>query len=288
MPDGRGFRAEESMTDYQNSLNYGTYAHPVTLRLGRHEWLDRWLAGEMPDSSVLEQHGFQAQQFYSVVVYRVTGAHLPAAQFATLLHAETTRRRLNGPVVTHEDAAILFYPVEDPQQTQRLKRQTEEIRERLTARLTGGEVCCGVGRPSKDMDGLRNSFREASDAASLCARLKTETKATYFGDFSLYSLLTSLRNPDELQRFCQTWLSELVSYDDQQHSDLLVTLRVYFDNNGNTARTAACLNIHRNTLAYRLNRIAEITRLDLDDADVRLNLQLALKARQVLSVDAIH
>ncbi len=85
-----------------------------------------------------------------------------------------------------------------------------------------------------------------------------------------------------------TWLAELISYDEQQHSELLDTLSTYFANNGNTALTAKELKIHRNTLAYRLNRIAEITCLDLDDADVRLNLHLALKAREVLKAAPVH
>jgi purine catabolism regulator len=46
--------------------------------------------------------------------------------------------------------------------------------------------------------------------------------------------------------------------------------------------TAKELNIHRNTLVYRLNRIAEITQLDMDDANVHLNLRLALKANHLL------
>lgn len=46
--------------------------------------------------------------------------------------------------------------------------------------------------------------------------------------------------------------------------------------------TAKELNIHRNTLVYRLNRISEITQLDMDDANVHLNLHLALKAHHLL------
>ncbi len=276
------------MTEFQNNVSYGAFQRPTTLRIGRNDWIERWLAGESPDYSLLEQHGFDPQQYYAVVVYRLSSAHIAASQFAAQLHTEALRRRLSGPVLTFRDQAILFYPIEDPQQTQRLKRLTEEMRVRLAARFPGSDVCCGVGRPAREMDDLRQSFREAYDAATLCARLKTDTRSTFFGDFSLYQLLTSLKNPDELRRFCMNWLSDLIDYDDQQHSDLLATLRVYFDNNGNTARTAAKLSIHRNTLAYRLNRIAEITRLDLDDADVRLNLQLALKARQVIGTEVAH
>ena len=45
------------------------------------------------------------------------------------------------------------------------------------------------------------------------------------------------------------------------------------------------LNIHRNTLVYRLSRITEIIQLDMDDSNVRLNLHLALKAYRMLNTD---
>lgn len=276
------------MAEYPNALNYSSYNRPASARSNRHDWVEDWLNGIMPDAAQLEQYGFQMNQFYGVVVYRVSGNLVPSNQFAMMLQAEAIKRRLNGPVLAFRDTAVLFHPVEDPQQTQRLKRLTEEIRERLAARFGGNDVCCGVGRPAREMPDLRQSFQEAHDAASLCVGLNTESRSTFFGDFSLYQLLLSLKDPAGLSRFCTNWLADLIAYDEQQHSDLLITLRVYFDNNGNTARTAAKLNIHRNTLAYRLNRIAEITRLDLDDADVRLNLQLALKARQVLSAEPVH
>ncbi|MBX3065418.1 MAG: helix-turn-helix domain-containing protein [Anaerolineae bacterium] len=148
----------------------------------------------------------------------------------------------------------------------------------------GTEVCCGVGRPTRGMDHLRMSFREAELALRTGAELQHQPRATFFGNSSLYGLLLSNTSRAELHHFCMTWLAELISYDNQQNSDLLDTLRTYFSNNGNTALTAKELRIHRNTLAYRLNRIAEITCLDLDDADVRLNLHLALKAREVLGL----
>jgi purine catabolism regulator len=188
-------------------------------------------------------------------------------------------------VLAYENSAVLFHPVEDPQQTTRLKRKTEEIREQLRARLHDAEIACGVGRPARGMENLRQSFSEGEDAVNMSSKLHRTGRATFFGNSSLYNLLLSLKNPAELQRFCMTWLADLIDYDLQQHSDLLETLQTYFANNGNTALTAKELKIHRNTLAYRLNRIAEITRLDLDDADVRLNLHLALKARELLTAN---
>ncbi|MCS6871638.1 MAG: helix-turn-helix domain-containing protein [Anaerolineae bacterium] len=280
------------MTDQQHAINaVGQPSRPVPLRNGRAEWLHRWLEGETPDAASLEQYGFQAQQYYAVVLYRPAICHDHAlaqatnsVQLATLLQAEANRRGINGPVFAYDDrTTALFHPVEDPQQTTRLKRKTEEIRKQLSIRLNNVDVHCGVGRPASGMDGLRQSFREAEQALRVSDELQIQARATFFGNSSLFMLLRSLKSPEELERFCMTWLTDLITYDARQHSDLLETLRAYFANNGNTALTAKELRIHRNTLAYRLNRIAQITRLDLEDADVRLNLHLALKAYEVLT-----
>ena len=265
-------------------LNYTAMRSRVTLRAGRSEWLQAWLDGETPEPAVLDQHGFQPHLYYAVVIYRQANESISGQQFAALVHSEAARRNISGPLMAYGNAAVLFHPVEDPQQTTRLKRKTEEIRDQIASRLPGIDVCCGVGRPARGMDPLRASFREAEGALRLCSELQTQQRANFFGNSSLFSLLLSTTNRADLHRFCMTWLAELISYDNQQNSDLLDTLKTYFSNNGNTALTAKELKIHRNTLAYRLNRIAEITCLDLDDADVRLNLHLALKAREVLGL----
>lgn len=270
------------MADQQ--LNFSALrTRSTTLRTHRTDWLQAWMDGEALDAAVLEQHGFQPALHYAVVIFRSPNETISGAQFAQQVHSEASRRGINGPVAPHESAAVLFHPVEDPQQTTRLKRKTEEIRVQLSARY-GAEICCGAGRPLRGMEALRQSFQEAERALTLCNELQANGRATFFGNTSLYGLLMTTTNRPELYRFCSTWLSDLITYDREQNSDLLETLKTYFSNNGNTALTAKELRIHRNTLAYRLNRIAEITSLDLDDADVRLNLHLALKAHEVLGL----
>jgi sugar diacid utilization regulator len=212
-----------------------------TLRTARSEWLAAWLAGEMPDTALLEQQGFQSGQYYAVVIYRPGEDALKAlngAQMAPLVHVEAARRGISGPVLAYENSAVLFHPVEDPQQTTRLKRKTEEIRQQLRARLHDAEIVCGVGRPARGMENLRQSFCEGEDAVNMSSKLHRTERATFFGNSSLYNLLLSLKNPSELQRFCMTWLADLIDYDLEQHSDLLETLQTYFANNGNTALTA--------------------------------------------------
>ena len=51
---------------------------------------------------------------------------------------------------------------------------------------------------------------------------------------------------------------------------------------GNHSETAHALSLHRNTLSYRLRRIAELTSLDLDDPAVRFRVQVALCVRRLI------
>ena len=43
--------------------------------------------------------------------------------------------------------------------------------------------------------------------------------------------------------------------------------------------------VHRNTMLDRLDRIGEITGFDLDDSDIRLRLQIALRIHTALYSD---
>ena len=74
----------------------------------------------------------------------------------------------------------------------------------------------------------------------------------------------------------------LTAYDARQQTSLVETLAAYFAHHGNLSRTAEALFLHRNTLLYRMERIAAIIGHDLDDPEVRLMLQVAFKVQQLL------
>jgi purine catabolism regulator len=63
---------------------------------------------------------------------------------------------------------------------------------------------------------------------------------------------------------------------------LLETIEAYLGQSGHLTNTAKALGIHIATLRYRLERIADVSGLNLSDPEVRLSLQLALRARRLL------
>ena len=65
-----------------------------------------------------------------------------------------------------------------------------------------------------------------------------------------------------------------------------VGLPVFLDNDGNVAGTAQKLFTHRHTIRYRLERVRELSGLDVGSTDGREKLSLGLKAMRVLGVAA--
>ena len=73
-------------------------------------------------------------------------------------------------------------------------------------------------------------------------------------------------------------LALLERHDEEQHTDYLRTLAAFLDYPGAPTRAARSIHLHPNTLRYRMNRLVDLTGLDLENATVRLALQLQLAA----------
>ncbi len=91
-------------------------------------------------------------------------------------------------------------------------------------------------------------------------------------------------DPRELQRFHDETVAPLAAYDEQYETELVKTLETFLDADGNVAGTAERLFTHRHTVRYRLDRVRELSGLDVGSTDGRERLSLGLKAMRVLGI----
>jgi purine catabolism regulator len=133
---------------------------------------------------------------------------------------------------------------------------------------------CGIGTVALALEDWRSSLRQAGQALEMARRLGSRNPL-YYSDLSVYRLLFQLEHSPELIAFQEETLGPLLAY--EGGGELIHTLETYFEHNGNLSQTAEALFIHRNTLIYRMERIATITDLDLDKPENRLAIQLALR-----------
>ncbi|MGB7341727.1 MAG: helix-turn-helix domain-containing protein [Phototrophicaceae bacterium] len=294
---------EEMIDDFDRLvLSYGadvcsielakTRAIESAVEQARGDWVQMWLSGTPADDDLLatraQQAGFSPQTNYFVVVYRAMtdgGQTLPLESLISLVRDDMARRQIEGAVGQYVDVIVALYPIDKVENIPRVRTAIEELRQQLAMRTPSGLVAAGISRPAIGLRVLRDSYREAKDAVGIANELGDFEKTTFYGDLKLYQLLLALkeRNLDKMSSFYQETLGPLVEHDERKQSDLIRTLTGFFDANGNLAQAAKDLDVHRNTLVYRLDRISELTELDLNDADNRLILHLALKIQRVLA-----
>lgn len=166
-------------------------------------------------------------------------------------------------------------------------RAAEAVSRELQAALGGFTFALGRSRIASDPADLPRAASEALLAANVAEGGDGEQPLA-FDQTGAYRLLLSTmsENPGELHRFYAETVEPLVAYDDQYETDLLQTLETFLELDGNVARTAQRLFTHRHTIYYRLERVRELTGLDVSSTDGREKLSLGLKAMRVLGLSS--
>ena len=147
-----------------------------------------------------------------------------------------------------------------------------------------GPITSGAGETHPRLADAPAAIEEAEQAAQLVRSLYGPGQQVCLSDLGLYRLLYHLRGTPELRAFYNQTLGALAAYDRRTGGDLLATLEAYFASRANLSETARRLNLHRNSLLYRVQRIEETGQVDLQDPEALLALQVALKARHLLDL----
>jgi PucR family transcriptional regulator, purine catabolism regulatory protein len=163
----------------------------------------------------------------------------------------------------------------------------DRVQSRLQQGKTGnGDLpifTAGIGRIAKNVQQIPQSYREAQQALDIGRRLFGEGNIHSFARLGIYRLLFHLYGHEELSDFYQETLGSLLESDRHSNSALIETLESFFLCNGNLSETARTMHLHRNSLLYRLGRIEELLGRSLEDPELRLSIQIALKIRHMLN-----
>src|SRR5262249_25124475 len=120
---------------------------------------------------------------------------------------------------------------------------------------------------------LYHAYEQALEALALLPALSPNGQVAHFEDLGILHWLDAL--PPRLleENAYARHLQRLLDHDRMHSTQLVQTLDVFLQHDGNGVQAAQQLYIHRHTLKYRLQRIAEICNLDLDDPLSKLNLR---------------
>jgi purine catabolism regulator len=130
---------------------------------------------------------------------------------------------------------------------------------------------------------LRRSFHEARCALDAAAIANGDApEVATWRDLGAFQLLLSLQDDEALRLYCDSVLGPLEEAGGDYGDELVRSLETFIEQNGQWERAARELYCHRHTLRYRMKRVEELTGRDLSSARDRIELWLALRARELV------
>ncbi len=145
------------------------------------------------------------------------------------------------------------------------------------------KLLVGAGKSHLHLRNAYSGYQEAIQALSLYACYKKPI--LFYEELGVFQLLLNLNDGKTLQAFIRNYLGPIIDYDEARGSELLTTLKVYLDHDGSKQIAAQKLFIVRQSLYYRLEKIAELLGEDFMSPENRISIQVALRAYQLLHPD---
>lgn len=194
-------------------------------------------------------------------------------------------------LVDWNDARLLVLlppPAGAADERERVEARAFTLGKRLLAAtretVPGLALTLALSRYTPQPERLGAALEESQLALAIGERLGRIGEVVTFEETGTFKLLFQILadRPEELIAFYEGTIAPLVRYDEQYQTELVGTLSAYLGHDGNLAATAATLYTHRHTVRYRLDRIAELSGLDIARTDDREKLSLGLKAMRLL------
>lgn len=135
----------------------------------------------------------------------------------------------------------------------------------------------GASRPLTSVVRFADSVREARWALESAQAAGARTAV--YGSHGSYFMPNTIAEGEVAVR---RLLGPILDYDEMHDAELMKSLEVYFEANRSWQAGARKLNIHKQTLVYRIKKIEELTGADLRDFGVQAELYLALRTWRLL------
>lgn len=187
------------------------------------------------------------------------------------------------PLVSQGRHWIALLPCPDGQAEARNRQAMTALLDELRPQLGPLRLFLGLGSTGCEAPRFAQGLGEARQALAVAQRFPERLGLCSFNELGVLELLGAIRDRSLLDRFVERVVGPLVGDDSRHQPVLMPTLEAWFAENGNLALAAQRLNVHRNTLSYRLQRIEALTGCSFEDPHDRLNISVALLIRRLSS-----
>jgi sugar diacid utilization regulator len=147
----------------------------------------------------------------------------------------------------------------------------------LFPQAAGNQLTCGLSEQTERPELAPQALLQAQHAIDLGIRIGRAGQTISYSELGIYRRLLQIGDMHQLWQFAEDVLGPLIEHDARHKVDLFSTLSIYLNQHESLKQTARVLRVHVNTVSYRIQRIEELTSLDLANPDHRLSAHVAAK-----------
>lgn len=140
--------------------------------------------------------------------------------------------------------------------------------------LSASGLVAGVSMAFTDLLESTKYYRQTIRAIDTALLVRRPGPIYEYSEMLTYYAAQSLLKRNDVEEFCPEAIATIKSYDAEHGTELCQTLEQYLLHVGDPVAAAEALHVHRNTLLYRINKVRELTGMDLTDGNERLAAQL--------------
>jgi purine catabolism regulator len=186
-------------------------------------------------------------------------------------------------LINKSDSLVIFYDCQSLKTKEIRKRNSiefaEKIKKIILKRLPQINISIGIGNFYSGISGLRSSYNESYRAIKMGKKIYKENGIYHYDDLGIFKVLVELENDQVLKEYREEILGPLLN---EANKDLIDTVKALLEHMGNKSEAAEELNIHRNSLNYRINKFSKLLDIDLENSENWLKIFLALKINEIL------
>ncbi|WP_349408321.1 PucR family transcriptional regulator [Pseudalkalibacillus sp. SCS-8] len=262
-------------------------------RTEKHEWISKWLDGEFGEQEATENltyyEGKLKVQGGTVATCKLPENTSSSDQTYLNLFIRSIFEQEGFYLITTERHGYTVYLLLNLRSgecwKERLSRGMERVFNTEFLKRHALKISrIAVGKYTENLSDIGYSYQTAVDAIKLQKKIEPERFCIYYEDLHMYRVISLFKTQSEFQKMIHEYLDPVIDHDRKYNGKLLQTLKVYLACNGSKKETANRLFVVRQTLYYRIEKLAKLLGDDfISNPDKRLAIELMLFAHEYLN-----
>lgn len=155
------------------------------------------------------------------------------------------------------------------------RQRTKAVNEFRKLCRTEPNLYVGIGPSVNRMKDIHNSYEKAYTAYQL-TKTAIPKNILIYEELGVYKILADAKESSIYPAFVQETLGRLIDYDKENNTEYMKILEEYFENECSILYTSKALYCHKNTVAYKINKIKEILGYDILSNENRTKIMLSI------------